>query len=474
MLFDEQGRVLHIARAPYTLDYPQSGWVEIDPACLLASVKTTLQKISDIVTEIPVSCGITNQRETTLIWDKATGEVIYPAIVWQDRRTKNDCSKLKSSGAECIIRERTGLCLDPYFSATKIRWVLNHVSGARARAKRGELLFGTVDSFLLWHLSEEQVHATDVTNASRTLLFNIHTLEWDAELLDLFDIPLCMLPEVKTCDAYFGTLKFAKKSVPIHAVLGDQHSALVGQGCLQQGSMKATFGTGGFLMMNTGEQCVTSQSGLLTTIGFRLDGVVHYALEGSIFAAGAIVKWLRNALGVVLEKNTLSPINHDGDAHGVLFVPALTGLGAPYWNADLRASFHGINANTTRSDLVTAAIQSVAYRTLDIVKALDADGLSIKQLVIDGGMVKSHFFCQLLSNILAHTTCVPPTVEATALGIANIAGLGVGLTTLTDFGVNNKSATYSPYKADAFQYDYRRWRQLVEALLVDEVGLTGV
>jgi glycerol kinase len=374
-----------------------------------------------------ITCvGITNQRETTIVWDHQTGEAIYPAIVWQDRRTAQMCQKLKQAGHEELVTARTGLLLDPYFSATKLSWVLDHVQGSRERAEAGELLFGTVDTYLMWHLSQGQIHATDASNASRTLLFNIHQQCWDKTLLKIFNIPTAMLPEVKDSAANFGFMEdhVLGHRLPILGVAGDQQAALFGQACFEPGMAKSTYGTGCFLMLNTGEKPLASSNQLLTTVAYRLNNKPVYAIEGSIFVAGAAIQWLRDGLKLISDASEVerlvekTPIDH-----GVYMVPAFTGLGAPYWDPEARGGIFGLTRDTGIKEIVSAGLQSVCYQTKDLQKAMEQDGVRPKVLRVDGGMAVNDWFLSHLANILGAEVARPVSVETSAIGVAYLAGL---------------------------------------------------
>ena len=378
--FDKDLNIIHSKQKEYPLIYPNDGWVEIEPKELLNSVYATLDPVLDACSDIS-AIGITNQRETTLVWDADSGKPIYNAIVWQDRRTSEHCMQLKQNGFEKVIRDKTGLLLDPYFSSTKISWILDNIEGARERAQAGKLRFGTVDTYLLWQLTNGNIYKTDITNASRTNLFNIHSENWDPELLDIFDIPVSMLPEVESSDSNFGTLVRGDKTIPIAGVIGDQQAALVGQKCFQPGEMKATFGTGCFLMVNTGNESLKSTSGLLSTVGYGLSDEVSYALEGSIFSAGTIIQWLRDNMEFFSDSTqSINFLNKGGQSNGVLFIPGFTGIGAPHWNAEIRAGFYGITRDSTQMDMVTAAFKSLIYQVMDIKEALKIDGIEVKNL----------------------------------------------------------------------------------------------
>jgi glycerol kinase len=435
ILFDAGLRVKAVAQEEFPQHYPGSGWVEHDPSDLWSTVAGTaraaIEKAGISATDI-AAIGITNQRETTLIWDRATGEPIHRAIVWQDRRTADTCTALKAAGHEPMITARTGLLLDPYFSGTKIKWLLDHVPGARERAKRGELAFGTVDSYLIWKLTGGRTHATDATNAARTLIYNIAKGEWDADICALLDIPMAILPEVRDCAAFYGTTRadLFGREIPILGVAGDQQAATVGQACFSPGMMKSTYGTGCFALLNTGADMVPSTNRLLTTIAYRLDGRTTYALEGSIFIAGAVVQWLRDGLKIIREAKETQPLADAADpAQDVVLVPAFTGLGAPYWRPDCRGAVYGLTRNSGPAELAKAALESVGYQTRDLLEAMrsdwgaGADGI----LRVDGGMTASDWAMQFLSDILGAPVDRPVVTETTALGAAYLAGLKAGL-----------------------------------------------
>jgi glycerol kinase len=453
MLFDDSGKACYTAQKEFTQYFPDDGWVEHDPeeiwSTTLAVVIDALSKAKqDNVTVAAI--GITNQRETTVIWDRATGKPIYNAIVWQDRRTADYCESLRAKGKESVIISKTGLLLDSYFSGTKINWILNHVDGARERAKLGELAFGTIDSFLIWRLTQGAVHATDATNASRTMLFNIHTQSWDKALLDLLEVPESLLAEVKDSSADFGVTSHAVLGVeiPIGGVAGDQQAALIGQACFQPGMIKSTYGTGCFMMLNTGSQAIESKNRLLTTVAYRLNGVTTYALEGSIFVAGAAIQWLRDGIGIIdsaaeSEKMAASLASNAG----VYLVPAFTGLGAPHWDPDARAAIFGMTRNTGPAELVRATLESVCYQTSDLLNAMNGDGQAPLSIRIDGGMVQNNWLCGFLADILAVNVERPLETETTALGAAYLAGLHIGIFDSTDTIAKNWQSE-SKFKPD--------------------------
>lgn len=432
LIIDQDANILACAQQSLTQYYPEQGWVEHDAnqiwqdtlsVCRQAMAQANCQA-SDIS-----CCGITNQRETVVLWDTSTGEPIHRAIVWQDRRTADLCQSWQDKQA--LVQQKTGLLIDPYFSATKIHWLLQHVPDAKRLAKAGQLACGTIDSFLLWRLTAGKVFATDVTNASRTLLFNLHTLQWDQELLALFDIPENSLPTVQASDAHFAEIEpsLFGHAIPITGILGDQQSALVGQACFQPGMVKATFGTGAFMLLNTGQTPITSQHRLLTTINYQLKGEVAYGLEGSIFNAGTTIKWLRDKLGVIdSTEQTEQLAQRFEQTHGVYLIPAFTGLGAPHWDPNVRGSIVGLTLETSVADLVRAALESVCYQTHDLLDCMQADfQQTIATLRVDGGMTANHWLLQFLADVTATTVQKPPVAESTALGAALAAGLGAGL-----------------------------------------------
>ena len=465
--FDADLNIIHSKQKEYPLIYPNDGWVEIEPEELMNSVYSTIDPVLDACLDVS-ALGITNQRETTLVWDSDSGKPIYNAIVWQDRRTAEQCMQLKKDGYEETIKNATGLLLDPYFSATKISWILNNVDGARQRADAGKLRFGTVDTYLLWQLTDGNVYKTDVTNASRTNLYNIHTKEWDSELLKIFNIPKSMLPEVFPSESHYGSFDRGNKTIKITGIIGDQQGALVGQRCFQPGQMKATFGTGCFLMVNSGSEYLQSTSGLLNTLGYGLSGSVPYALEGSIFSAGTIIQWLRDNLEFFSDSaESINLLDERGESNGVLFIPGFTGIGAPHWNAEIRASFYGITRDTTKTDMVTAAFKSLIYQVMDIKEALSIDGIEIKNLSIDGGMAANSSFCQLLSDFLGQEVQVPPSLESTAIGAAIAAGIGAHLFSIENFEnqQSNDATIYRPREKVFIENDLIEWRKFLKALL---------
>lgn len=433
ILFDEAGNIRSMAQKEFTQIYPQPGWVEHDPreiwSSQLAVAAEAMAKMGVDARQIS-GIGITNQRETTIVWDRKTGEPVYNAIVWQCRRTSDRIEELKKDGFDKVIRERTGLIPDAYFSGSKIAWILDHVPDARRRAEAGELIFGTVDTWLIWNLTKGAVHVTDYTNASRTMLYDIHNLKWDEEILRYFNIPKTMLPEVKPSSHVYGhtELSVLGGEIPIAGAAGDQQAALFGQCCFEQGEVKNTYGTGCFLLMNTGDQAITSKSGLLTTIAATADGGIRYALEGSVFVAGAGIQWLRDSMDMVRNAPQSREFAEQvKDTAGVYVVPAFAGLGAPYWNQYARGTVVGITRGCTKAHFIRAVLESVAYQTADVIRAMEQDsGLSLKSLKVDGGASANDFLMQFQSDIVGARVERPGCIETTALGAAYLAGLAVG------------------------------------------------
>ncbi len=432
IVFDAGLRVKAVAQQEFPQIFPRSGWVEHDPAAIWTSVQATIRGAmaeAGLTAKDIAAIGITNQRETTLLWDRATGEPLHNAIVWQDRRTADTCDRLRAEGHEGLIRTATGLLLDPYFSATKLAWLLDTIEGARARAERGELAFGTVDSFLIWKLTEGRVHATDATNAARTMLYDIREGAWSAEILALFRIPAALLPEVRDSAADFGATRLFGGEIPIRGVAGDQQAATVGQACFTPGMVKSTYGTGCFALANTGERMVLSTHRLLTTIAYQLNGTPTYALEGSIFVAGAVVQWLRDGLHLIGSAAETGPLAEAADPHQeVILVPAFTGLGAPYWDARARGAIFGLTRATGPAEFARAALESVGFQTRDLMEAIAADmGGATARLRVDGGMTASDWAMQFLADILGAEVDRPAVRETTALGAAWLAGMQAGV-----------------------------------------------
>jgi glycerol kinase len=433
ILFDREGAVVATAQREFTQHYPHPGWVEHDPAEIWSSQSEVMTGVLEEAgrTAVEVAAvGITNQRETTVVWDRRSGEAVAPAIVWQDRRTAGFCDELKARGLEETVRNKTGLPIDPYFSGTKLHWILDHVEGVRARAERGELAFGTVDSWLVWKLTGGERHLTDVSNASRTLLFNIHDLAWDPELLEVLHIPASVLPEVRTSSEVYGetTKEVLGARVPIAGLAGDQQAALFGQACHRAGMIKNTYGTGAFLVLNTGPEPITSRSRLITTVAWRTPAGTAYALEGSVFIAGAVVQWLRDGLGLIHASSEVEALARSVEDHGgVYLVPAFAGLGAPHWDPFARGTIVGLTRGTTAGHIARAALEGIAFQTLDVLEAMRADsGLGLEELRVDGGAARNDLLMQFQADISGARVIRPRVLETTALGAAYLAGLAVG------------------------------------------------
>ncbi len=433
IVFDKEGNIVSVAQKEFTQIFPQPGWVEHDANEIWSTqlgVATEVILKAGLTVQNIAAIGITNQRETTVVWDRTTHHPVYNAIVWQDRRTASYCDELKKDGTDEMIKNKTGLVTDAYFSGTKVKWILENVPGAKAKAEKGDLCFGTIDSWLLWKLTNGKVHVTDVSNASRTLLFNIHTMQWDDDLLKLFNIPPSMLPEVRSSSEVYGMTEtvFTSTSVPVCGIAGDQQSALFGQMCTQPGMVKNTYGTGCFMLMNTGDKAVPSKNNLLTTVAWKINGKVQYALEGSVFIAGAVVQWLRDGLRLIQTSAEVEALALKvEDNGGVYMVPAFTGLGAPYWNQHARGTIVGITRGTTEAHIARAALESIAFQTMDVLKAMEADsGIMIKELRVDGGATINNHLMQFQSDLLNTTVIRPSITETTALGAAYLAGLAVG------------------------------------------------
>ncbi|TMV08482.1 glycerol kinase GlpK [Ruegeria sediminis] len=476
ILFDGDMRIVATAQEEFPQHFPNSGWVEHDPSDLWSTTAGTCRAAIEkagLGPEDIAAIGITNQRETTIVWDRATGQPIYNGIVWQDRRTAGFCAELRQAGHDRMITARTGLLVDPYFSATKLKWILDHVDGAREKARRGELLFGTVDSFLVWKLTGGAVHVTDATNAARTMLYDIHKGRWSRTIADLFDIPLDMLPEVKDCSADFGATRpdLFGRPVPILGVAGDQQAATVGQACFGPGMLKATYGTGCFALLNTGQKPVASENRLLTTIAYQLDGKPTYALEGSIFIAGAVVQWLRDGLRIIREASETQPLAAAADPNqSLIMVPAFVGLGAPYWNAECRGAVFGLTRGSGPAEFARAALESVGYQTRDLLEAMQADmgNPGEATLRVDGGMSASDFAMQFLSDILGASVDRPKVLETTAMGAAWLAGQRAGLYP----GQEEFAATWalehrfeSSMSAETRAEKYAAWKRAVNATM---------
>lgn len=477
ILFNEEGEIVGVAQREFKQHFPKSGWVEHDANEIWSSV---LSVMASVLTENNVSAnevkgiGITNQRETTVVWDKETGRPIYNAIVWQSRQTQSICDALKQEGHEQTFRDKTGLLLDPYFSGTKVKWILDKVDGAREKAAKGEILFGTIDTWLVWKLSGGRAHVTDYSNASRTLMYNIHELKWDDELLELLDVPKAMLPEVKpSSEVYCETIDyhFFGQNVPIAGIAGDQQAALFGQACFERGDVKNTYGTGGFMLMNTGEEAVKSGNGLLTTIAYGIDGKVNYALEGSIFVSGSAIQWLRDGLRMI----NSAPQSEDyairvDSTEGVYVVPAFVGLGTPYWDSDARGAIFGLTRGTEKEHFIRATLESLCYQTRDVIEAMAQDsGIEVNSLRVDGGAVKNNFLMQFQSDLLNIEVERPEINETTALGAAYLAGIATGFW-------KDKSEIQRRWKLEkSFEPEmdqkesnrlYKGWKKAVEATQV--------
>ncbi|MDP1677802.1 MAG: glycerol kinase GlpK [Bacteroidota bacterium] len=433
IIFDHHGNIISTAQKEFKQIFPQPGWVEHDAEEIWTTQLGTMNQVlaqANISMKQIAGIGITNQRETTVVWERSTGKPIYHAIVWQDRRTASFCDELKSKGHAAMIKQKTGLIIDAYFSGTKLKWILDNVKGARARAEKGELAFGTIDSWLVWNLSGGTLHLTDVSNASRTMLFNIHTCQWDEELLSLLSIPKNILPQVEASSKVYGTTsqKISDTPIPIAGIAGDQQAALFGQLCTQPGMVKNTYGTGCFMLMNTGTKAITSNNNLLTTIAWKVDGKTEYALEGSVFIAGAVVQWLRDSFKIIKTSSEVEPLAQTvNDNGGVYIVPAFAGLGAPHWNQHARGSMFGLTRGSTDAHIARAALESICYQTYDVLKAMEADsGISIAELRVDGGATANNLLMQFQSDILGVNVVRPTITETTALGAAYLAGLAVG------------------------------------------------
>lgn len=433
IIFDHAGNIKGVAQKEFTQIFPQAGWVEHDPNEIWS---TQVGVAAEVITKTGISVeqiaaiGITNQRETTVVWDRDTGQPIFNAIVWQDRRTSAFCDQLKAEGKADLIQQKTGLVIDAYFSASKIKWILDHVDGAREKATHGKLCFGTIDTWLLWKLTNGKIHATDVSNASRTMLCNIHTLQWDGELQDIFDIPGNMLPQIRSSSEVYGHTDqiFTSARIPIAGIAGDQQAALFGQMCIEPGMVKNTYGTGCFMLLNTGEKAVISKNKLLTTVAWKIGDTVHYALEGSVFIAGAVVQWLRDGLKIIRSSEEIESLATSVDgSDGVYIVPAFAGLGAPYWNQHARGTITGITRGTTSAHIARASLESIAYQTLDVLLAMESDAdIRIRELRVDGGATVNNFLMQFQSDMLQCKVIRPSVTETTALGAAYLAGLAIG------------------------------------------------
>ena len=461
--FNEELQPLKINQQEYSLIFPEDGWVEIDISVIEKTVNDALADVMSSFGDV-ISLGITNQRETTLLWNRVNGLPLHNAIVWQDRRTAKYCEELKSQGLEETIKNKTGLVIDPYFSATKIKWLLDKYDSDRKLSSNGDILFGTVETFLIWKLTGRKNHFTDFTNASRTMICNIDTQDWDDELLTLFNIPREVLPKIKHNDAFFG--EHQETQAPIHGAIGDQQAALVGQNCFEVNSMKATFGTGCFLMVNTGNQRIYSKNGLLTTAGYSLENNTAYALEGSIFSAGTGIKWLRDNLNFFENSSDSEKlINAKWDSGGVIFVPAFSGLGAPRWQPNIRAGFYGMTADSERSDLVTSVFKALCFQVKELIIALESDAVSIHNLSVDGGMTNNQSFCQMLADICNINIIVPDYKESTVLGAAKCAAIGSGVISMND--LKNSSGNFkalTPNKEEDYREEFSYWSEFINSI----------
>ncbi len=471
VLFDESANLKGIAQMPFEQHFPSDGWVEHSPDEIWRSVVQTVRDVvekNDIDVADIACIGITNQRETTVVWEKSSGAPIYPAIVWQDRRTAGVCAKMRSEGLEPEVVERTGLLLDPYFSATKIAWILDHVDGARQRAEKGEILFGTIDTYLLWKLTRGQSHKTDATNASRTLLFNIREQCFDDTLLDMFDVPRAMLPEVLDTVGSFGSTSLLGGEIPVTAMVGDQQGALMGQCCFEDGSGKVTYGTGGFLMVNTGSEMIRSKNRLLSTVAYRLDGRASYAVEGSIFVAGAAVNWLKD-LGFFENPRETGALASKADPrNGVVVVPAFTGFGAPHWDPDARGAIFGLTRDSGIREIVAATLESIAFQTADLLGAMARDGAELTELRVDGGMAANDWYLEVLANVLGLKVLRQSTIETTVLGACYLAGLGAGVIPSLDALRDNwrLDRQFEPGgNRDLYGLKYLKWKEKVAKVL---------
>ena len=476
VLIGENGKIVATAQKEFRQIFPSPGWVEHDPQDIWSSQASCIAEVmakAGMGSDEVAAIGITNQRETTIVWDRKTGKPLYNAIVWQDRRTTEFCKELKSRGLESLFRQKTGLLLDPYFSATKLHWILKSIPGAFERAKKGELAFGTVDTWLLWHLTGGACHRTDVSNASRTLMFNIHTLDWDDELLKIFDIPREILPEVKSSSEIFGHTK--PHGVPIAGIAGDQQAALFGQACFSKGMVKSTYGTGCFLLMNTGDEPVLSKNNLLTTVAYQMNGKVTYALEGSVFIGGAVVQWIRDNLGIIKNSAEIEKLAASvPDSGGVYFVPAFTGLGAPYWDPYARGAIVGLTRGTTAAHLARSALEGIAHQVTDVLKAMEADAsIPIAEIRVDGGAVVDHLLMQFQADIMHVPVVRPQVTELTAFGAAFLAGLSVGIwKNMEEVGSYWKQdCRFTPTMAENKVIDLRRkWKKAIECAQTWEDG----
>ncbi|MEE9273302.1 MAG: glycerol kinase GlpK [Robiginitomaculum sp.] len=468
IVYDKSAQPIMSAQEEFSQIYPKDGWVEHNPEAIWQSVLSSIHAALDYKNDI-AAIGIANQRETCVLWERATSKPIYNAIVWQDRRTADICAALKQQGHEDMVTEKTGLLLDPYFSATKIAWILDHVKGARGRAENNELAFGTIDTFLIWRLTGGASHVTDATNASRTSLYNIETGNWDDELLALFNVPKEILPKVLDCCANFGTADkiVLGQSIPITGVAGDQQAAAIGQGCFKVGDSKSTYGTGCFVLLNTGTEKITSQNRLLSTIAYKLDGEITYALEGSIFIAGAAVQWLHDGIGIIKSASETEALARGQSGNnGLYLVPAFTGLGAPHWDPNARGAIFGITRATSRADFARAALESICYQTHDLLRAMESDGGTLKALKVDGGMAANDWLIDFLADILDVNVHRPANIETTALGAALLAGSHIGLYSDVKTFKNKTDKTFTPnINSDERNTALKGWKHAVSRVL---------
>lgn len=475
ILFDKSGAIMGVSQKEFTQIYPKPGWVEHNAEEIW---ETQLEVLKEVLIQNHVhphqiaAIGITNQRETAVVWDKLTGKPVYNAIVWQSRQTMDICNELKEQGFDPAVRQKTGLLIDAYFSGTKVKWILDNVQGAREKADNGQLLFGTIDTWLIWKLTDGKVHVTDYSNASRTMMYNIHELQWDQELLNMLNVPASMLPDVRPSSEVYGetSKSLFEVQIPIAGIAGDQQAALFGQACFEEGMAKNTYGTGCFMLMNTGTKAVASQNGLLTTIAWGLDGKVEYALEGSIFVAGATIQWLRDGLKLIekasdSEKHAASVASTDG----VYLVPAFVGIGAPYWDMEARGAIFGLTRGTTQDHFIRAAVESLAYQTKDVLEAMEADsGIQLQKLAVDGGAVANNFLMQFQANLLGAAVDRPRVLETTALGAAYLAGLAVGCWAGKQDIIQNKviERTFESFMESVEREElYEGWKAAVQATM---------
>ena len=467
ILFDQNKNIVHVEQQEFTQIMPENGWVEHDAVEILNTQLETLNLLiqnSNIDIKDVDSIGITNQRETTVLWDKKSGKPVYNAIVWQDNRTADFCKSIIKEGHEEIIRNKTGLVVDSYFSSTKIHWILNHSAECKDLIKKGDLLFGTIDTWLIWNLTGN--HCTDVTNASRTQLLNIHELKWDKQLLDIFQIPSSILPEVKQSADDFGCWNFKDHQIPLRGVAGDQQAALFGQECIEKGMAKNTYGTGCFMLMNTGENIISSKNGLLTTVAWSVDGKVNYALEGSVFIAGAAIQWLRDSLKIInhaYETEQLSNATKDED---VLFIPAFSGLGAPYWNMNVKGAILGITRNTGIAEIAKAALESLAFQSKDVLIAMEKDAnFKLKSLAVDGGACQNNYLMQFQADVLNCKVVKPSQIESTALGAAMLAGYKSGFFENNTTQNSKNKTTFNPQKSTKIDEKIKAWNKAISSLV---------